>query len=363
MKLRRAIVTMAATSVIAPLALLSAPAAFATESPSPATSETSGTTTPGDAASPSDEQTTPSDGQSTPSDDASTPTDEESTPTAAPSTPTHDESSAGSETTSPAPSPSPSTSTSAPTDEATDPEAPEVPACEEIDADYAGAKVSADIKGLPGKIVAGDGYHPFELVVTNESKTDVKEVAFYAEVENYEFEDESKFLSSYVDLEFKNPETGAWDRVGNDEWAGDFFYFMEKLKAKATQTVDMRLSVDANAPTGEAYSFAFGAYLDNVDGQECFAEGWSQYDFQILASGSGNPDPGTAKPSDKGDDKGGKVSVKKPQGDVSELPTGSLAETGSSSALPTVGLIGGLAVVVGGGAMYLVRRRKAGAQA
>ncbi|MFC9785770.1 LAETG motif-containing sortase-dependent surface protein [Streptomyces rochei] len=361
MKLRRAIVTMAATSVIAPLALLSAPAAFATESPAPAASETTGTgtTAPDDQTSPTDEETTPSDGQSTPSDAESTPTDEESTPTDTPSSPTDGESTPGSETTSPAPSPS----TSAPTDEPTEPETPEVPACEEIDADYAGAKVSADIKGLPGKIVAGDGYHPFELVVTNESKTDVKEVAFYAEVENYEFEDESKFLSSYVDLEFKNPETGKWDRVGSDEWAGDYFYFMEKLKAKATQTVDMRLSVDAKAPTGDAYSFAFGAYLDNVDGQECIAAGWSQYDFQILASGSGNPDPGTAKPSDKGDDKDGKISVKKPQGDVSKLPSGSLAETGSSSALPTIGLVGGLAVVVGGGAMFVVRRRKAGVQA
>ncbi|MDQ0385844.1 LAETG motif-containing sortase-dependent surface protein [Streptomyces mutabilis] len=361
MKLRRAIVTMAATSVIAPLALLSAPAAFATESPSPAASETSGTgtTAPDDQASPTDGETSPTDGQSTPSDAESTPTDEESTPTDAPSTPTDGESTPGSGTTEPAPSPS----TSAPTDEPTEPELPEVPVCEEIDADYAGAKVSADIKGLPGKIVAGDGYHPFELVVTNESKTDVKEVAFYAEVENYEFEDESKFLSSYVDLEFKNPETGAWDRVGDDDWAGDYFFFMEKLKAKATQTVDMRLSVDAKAPAGDAYSFAFGAYLDDIDGQECIAAGWSQYDFQILASGSGNPNPGTAKPSDKGDDKDGKISVKQPQGDVSKLPTGSLAETGSSSALPTIGLVGGLAVVVGAGAVFVVRRRKAGAQA
>ncbi|MDN3252319.1 LAETG motif-containing sortase-dependent surface protein [Streptomyces sp. MA25(2023)] len=361
MKLRRAIVTMAATSVIAPLALLSAPAAFATESPSPAASETSGTgtTAPDDQASPTDGETSPTDGQSTPSDAESTPTDEESTPTDAPSTPTDGESTPGSGTTEPAPSPS----TSAPTDEPTEPELPEVPVCEEMDADYAGAKVSADIKGLPGKIVAGDGYHPFELVVTNESKTDVKEVAFYAEVENYEFEDESKFLSSYVDLEFKNPETGAWDRVGDDDWAGDYFFFMEKLKAKATQTVDMRLSVDAKAPAGDAYSFAFGAYLDDIDGQECIAAGWSQYDFQILASGSGNPNPGTAKPSDKGDDKDGKISVKQPQGDVSKLPTGSLAETGSSSALPTIGLVGGLAVVVGAGAVFVVRRRKAGAQA
>ncbi|MGC9495417.1 LAETG motif-containing sortase-dependent surface protein [Streptomyces sp. WG7] len=365
MKLRRAIVTMAATSVIAPLALLSAPAAFATESPSPAASSSSGTdTSSGDQndssdgkTTPTDGQSTPSDGQSTPSDDQSTPSDDQSTPSDDASTPSDDESTpGGSGTTDPAPS------TSAPTDEPTEPEEPEVPFCEELDSEYSAAKVSADIKGLPGKIVAGDGHHAFQLVVTNESKTDVKEVAFYAEVENYEFEDESKFLSSYVDLEFKNPETGAWDRIGSDEWAGDYFFFVEKLKAKASKTVDLRLSIDAKAPAGEAYSFAFGAYLDNVEGQECIAAGWAEYPFQVLKPGSSNPAPGTATPNDKGG-KGDKISVKKPQGNVSQLPTGSLAETGSSSALPMIGLAGGLAVVVGGGAVFMVRRRKAGVEA
>lgn len=356
MKLRRAIVTMAATSVIAPLALLSAPAAFATENPAPSASASSETDTSSDDQNsssdgdtkPSDEQSTPSGEQSTPSDEQSTPSDEQSTPSDEESTP------GGSETTSPAPS------TSAPTDEPEEPD--DVPFCEDIDADYSGAKVSADIKGLPGKIVAGDGRHAFQLTVTNESKTDVKEVAFYAEVENYEFEDEKKFLSSYVDLEFKNPESGAWERIGTDEWAGDYFFFVEKLKAKASKTVDLRLSIDANAPAGDAYSFAFGAYLDDIDGQECIAAGWAQYDFQVLKSGSANPDPGTAGPSDKGS-KDDKISVKKPQGNVSELPTGSLAETGSNSALPMIGLAGGLAVVVGGGAVFVVRRRKAGADA
>ncbi|MFI8949272.1 LAETG motif-containing sortase-dependent surface protein [Streptomyces sp. NPDC053750] len=373
MKLRRAIVTMAATSVIAPLALLSAPAAFATENPAPSASASSetdtssddqdsssdGNTKPSDEQStPAGEQSTPSDEQSTPAGEQSTPSDEQSTPSDEQSTPSDEESTpGGSGTTSPAPS------TSAPTGEPTEPEEPDdVPFCEDIDADYSGAKVSAAIKGLPGKIVAGDGRHAFQLTVTNESKTDVKEVAFYAEVENYEFEDEKKFLSSYVDLEFKNPESGAWERIGTDEWAGDYFFFVEKLKAKASKTVDLRLSIDANAPAGDAYSFAFGAYLDDIDGQECIAAGWAQYDFQVLKSGSANPDPGTAEPSDKGS-KGDKISVKKPQGNVSELPTGSLAETGSNSALPMIGLAGGLAVVVGGGAVFVVRRRKAGIEA
>lgn len=46
----------------------------------------------------------------------------------------------------------------------------------------------------------------------------------------------------------------------------------------------------------------------------------------------------------------------KPQGGSEQLPvTGSLAHTGSSSALPVIGLVGGAAVV---GAMFVVRRRK-----
>ncbi|MET9774130.1 LAETG motif-containing sortase-dependent surface protein [Streptomyces sp. NPDC006367] len=341
----------AATAVIAPLALLAAPAAYAeTQSPSASTSTSTDGKTPEEtqsgtpAASPSASET------STPAASPSATDTETAEPDASQS------STATSTPTSPAPS------TSAPEEE--EPEEPEVPLCEEIDENYDDAKVSATVKGLPGKIVAGDGYHPFELVVTNESKTEVKEIAFYAEVENYEIE-ETKFLSPHVDLEFKNPESGKWERIGNDEWAGDYFYFLEKLKAEASDSIDLRVSIDAKAPAGDAYSFAAGAYLDNVDGQECIATGWGQYDFQVLKPGSGNPAPGTATPSDKNgtDGKGGKPSVKRPQGNVSELPTGSLAETGSSSALPMIGLAGGLAVVVGGGAVFVVRRRKAGAEA
>lgn len=43
--------------------------------------------------------------------------------------------------------------------------------------------------------------------------------------------------------------------------------------------------------------------------------------------------------------------------------SGSLAETGSSSALPMIGLVGGVAVVAGAGAVFVVRRRKTGADA
>ena len=58
---------------------------------------------------------------------------------------------------------------------------------------------------------------------------------------------------------------------------------------------------------------------------------------------------------------GGKIPVPttKPAGDTAEV-TGNLAETGSSSSTPAIALAGGAAVVLGAGAMFVVRRRRNG---
>lgn len=335
MKLRRALATAATTAVLAPLALLSAPAAFAEETSTP--SGTPSASAPG-ATPESTPETTP---ESTPPTTTSEP---EATPSTSAPLPQ-----VGGTTTAESRTP---TSTPSQSSEA-DPADPDIPFCEELNEDYGDAKVSAQVKGLPGKIVAGSGRHSFQLIVTNDSDVDISGVAFYAEIENYE-PDEEKFLSPYVDLEFKNPEDGKWTRIGDDEWAGDYFSYVDELKAKASEKFDLRVSIDAKAPAGDAWSFGSGAYLDKVDDQDCIAQGWAQYDFEVLKAGSDNPDPGEAGPGDKD----GKDSVKKPQGDVSELPTGNLAETGSSSALPMIALVGGIAVVAGAGAVFLVRRRK-----
>ena len=344
MTLRRAMGVAAATAVLAPLALLSAPTAFADD---PTTTSAGPSDTPSDTASaaPTDTVSAAPTDTGVPTGTAPAPTDPTSSTTAPSGTP--------SQSTTPEP-PEPSESA----DPSEDPTDPDVPFCEDVDKDYAGAKVSAAIKGLPGKIVAGDGFHAFELTVTNDAKTTVEDVAFYAEVENYEV-DEAKFLSPYVDLQFKHPESGSWDRIGTDARAGAYVFYADKLKAGQSRTVDLRVAISSKAPAGDAYSFGSGAYLDSVDGQDCIAEGWAQYDFEVLKAGSANPAPGSATPGDNG----GKASVKKPQGEISDLPTGNLADTGSSSALPVIGLVGGVAVVAGAGAVFAVRRRKAGPNA
>ena len=335
MKLRRVLTAVAATAVIAPVALLSAPAAFAEES-----SSTSPTATASDTTS-----ATPTDTVSATPSDTTVPTNTSSD--TASSTPTGTPTSAGASATGSA--------SSTPSASAEPSEEPDYPYCDEVDEDFDDVKVTADIKGLPGKIVAGDGFHSFQLVVTNDSSAGLRDVTFYAEVENYEFEDESKFLSPYIDLEFKNPDSGSWERIGDDYLAGDDFYSLDTLAAKAGQTIDLRLGIDADAPTGDAYSFGSGAYLDNVDGQECLAEGWAAYDFEVLKAGSENTDPGSATHSDT---KGGGKSA---QGGYAADSTGNLADTGSNSALPVIGLMSGVAVMAGAGVVVAARRRRAGA--
>lgn len=347
MKLRRVMAAAAATAVIAPLALLSAPYAFADESPSATPSETTVTETPSQSSSDT--------ASATPSDSAPADTGLASK---VPSSNSASPGTSASASTSESASPSPSLSASVSAEPSGKPPNPDAPFCEDLDEDYDNAQVSAAITGLPGKIVAGDGFHNFELAVTNDSKADIKDVAFYAEIENYEI-DEAKYLSPYVDLEFKNPETGAWDRIGDDDWSGDYFFYVAKLKAEASESVDLRISISKQAPAGNAYSFGSGAYIDKVDGQDCMAEGWTEFDFRVLKAGASNTDPGTATPSDNSP----KDPVHKPQGDVTDLPTGNLADTGSSSALPMIGLVGGVAVVVGAGAVFAMRRRKAGTEA
>jgi hypothetical protein len=240
---------------------------------------------------------------------------------------------------------------------------PAVPYCDELEQGPADVKVVASVKGLPGRIVAGSGIHPFQLVVTNTSDTDLSGVAFYAEIENYA-PVKAKSLGPHVDLEFKNPENGIWITIGDATLAGDFFFFMQELKGKESEKIDLRLSIDSGAPAGDAYSFASGAYLDRVGEQDCVAEGWAQYDFQVLGAGSGRPAPIEAERGTK------KGTVERPQGDLSGLPTdreggtdpsgppaSRLADSGAGSAVWVVGVSGGVAAVAGITALAVMRRR------
>lgn len=336
MKLRCAMAAAAATAVIAPVALLAAPAAYATgdtptsQPPSSSAAETAPESTP---------STDPAPSQST-SETAPPPSDSSSSsPSSSPSTSAPE---------SPAPSTStpasPSPSTSAPEESETP--APEPSVCEDT-------KVDVNITGLPGKIAAGSGWHKFSLKVANNSGSTLQNLEYLAGA-SADRNGEELFESKKVSLQAWNPDDKIWEDLNEFGYAVGYIGYTDELAPDYEVDIPMRINVRSDAPVGAGFTLGATIYGD-ADG-ECTGFGDIAYKFQIVAAGT---DTEGTKPTE-----GGKapVAVEKPAANTPEV-TGSLAETGSSSALPMIGLVGGLAVVVGGGAVFAVRRRKAGAEA
>ncbi|MCF2436026.1 LPXTG cell wall anchor domain-containing protein [Streptomyces thinghirensis] len=249
---------------------------------------------------------------------------------------------------SPAPSTSapasPSPSTSAPEESETP--APEPSVCEDT-------KVDVNITGLPGKIAAGSGWHKFSLNVANNSGSTLQNLEYLAGA-SADRNGEELFESKKVSLQAWNPDDKIWEDLNEFGYAVGYIGYTDELAPDYEVDTPMRINVRSDAPVGAGFTLGATIYGD-ADG-ECTGFGDIAYKFQIVAAGT---DTEGTKPTE-----GGKapVAVEKPAANTPEV-TGSLAETGSSSALPMIGLVGGLAVVVGGGAVFAVRRRKAGAEA
>nr|WSX22386.1 LPXTG cell wall anchor domain-containing protein [Streptomyces tubercidicus] len=357
MKLRRALTAAAATAVIAPAALLAAPAAYATgpetepgasAEPTPGTpgpEQTDAPTTQPETPDASDENatddTTP--GDTTPGDDTK-PGEEtgggDGTGPTTPATPGGG--------IKPGDSPKPSTSAK--------PTEPGEPGDEdECTVDDAAIKVT--VAHLPSKLVAGGGWQGFSVQLANTTDQTLDEVypVIYAVPTG-----DIDHPKSQLDLEYQNPDTGKWTSF--DEWTDGEYFGWFQLDAHQTAELKMRIRADKGATPGDGFALVAGDY-QNQDGS-C---GWSEeqwYDFTILSAGSNPGEIPPAKPGRPGNKPGtqggGKpVSTGKPKDGMDKLPvTGNLAETGASSALPTLGLAGGVAMVVGAGAIFAVRRRK-----
>ncbi|MEU9039176.1 LAETG motif-containing sortase-dependent surface protein [Streptomyces sp. NPDC048352] len=225
------------------------------------------------------------------------------------------------------------------------------------------------LRGLPGKIVAGSGWHEFTYRVSNVSKTTVMEtdVSLWLGTADPKLHDVAQLA---VSVEWFNPAVGQWKPIegeGAGVFDNDGFATARKLKPGEYADARMRIRIGDKAAPGTGYFFTLG-HSYGEDGQ-CGFDGISQFDFTVLGPGTkpgsvedakGRPaKPGTPGLPDTFGDAGHKPA---PQGGRAELPvTGRLAQTGSSSALPTVAALGGAAVAAGAGAVFLARRRKASA--
>jgi LPXTG-motif cell wall-anchored protein len=163
-----------------------------------------------------------------------------------------------------------------------------------------------------------------------------------------------KDYSGRITVQVFDKATGQWNTLANTAGEGGTFAAFS-LDAGQSVSYQLRLSVDGKVP--EALGIT-GGLAEYADAEGCWLaddpNGWI-YFFDILAAGSEAGKPNDAKPQT-----GGMAELD----DVNDVKvTGSLAETGSNSALPMIGLVGGAAVVAGAGAVFVVRRRKAGAEA
>ncbi|MEV6178932.1 LAETG motif-containing sortase-dependent surface protein [Streptomyces sp. NPDC052015] len=335
MKLRRAMVTMAATAVIAPLALMSAPAAFAEETGSPTASASESQT--GDASPSASDTTEASPSESDTTSPSASESQDQDTPDSSPSG-----SASGSASSSPSDEPS-DFPDDCPVDE------------DGVDVD---SQLDMSVSGLPGKIVAGSGWHNFKLTAANRGDKSLGTVHWLAVVDNDSLsDDERDWLSTYAKVEYYNPKTKAWESIA--DVIGNGFYFGEtELGPKQTVDIKLRVDITSKAPAGDGFTLGLGGYLDSE--KNCVHNSYALYEFTVLKPGSKNDDPGEAKPGNGEAPESGK----QPQGGADEIPaTGSLAETGSDSALPMIGLVGGITVVAGAGVVFAVRRRSTGAHA
>ncbi|MFI0716861.1 LAETG motif-containing sortase-dependent surface protein [Streptomyces inhibens] len=184
-----------------------------------------------------------------------------------------------------------------------------------------------------------------------------------------------------VTVPWYNPATGKWKPIEGDGAKfqnSDDFTTVKRLEPGEHADARMRIKIDKKAKAGSGYFFTIG-HSYGEDGT-CGFDKISQFDFKVLSAGSkpgkvedakGKPGkPG--KPGEQGTPNrpgtpggtGGAGNKPAAHGTHDAVPgTGKLATTGSSSALPTVAAIGGAAVVAGAGAVFVVRRRRAGSGA
>jgi len=332
MKLRRAIAVAAATAALSPLTLLSAPAAFAEDS----------------SASPSPSGSASETASSSPSADAS-PSDAgkpaEGTPSASVSgTPSGTPSNTASGTPTGKPSGTPSTSASG------TPSAPaDVDYCE-FD-DESGPEGGIDenltsgLTGVPSKVVAGSGWKNVTFKVSNIGDETIKNIKPMLGVAAFSKEAD---YSSKVTLQVLQKSTNTWTTLADSSGDGATLSAID-LAGGQSVSYKLRFSVSGSVPASFGIVGGIATYSDSEGCWVSDDPNLFEYNFQVLAAGSHAGKPSDAKPQTGG---------AKPVNLTDVDATGTLAETGAGSALPMIGLVGGAAVVVGAGAVFLVRRRK-----
>ncbi|WP_411082733.1 peptidase [Streptomyces sp. cmx-18-6] len=211
------------------------------------------------------------------------------------------------------------------------------------------------VSGFPSTVAAGTST-TFSVRVSNGTDKDMEQVLTYASATAFDtdtFEDITEFLR----LKWSTEASPKWKNVDGDLYVDA----IGALKRGEKADVKLRLDVDAAAPAGQGLTLIAGDYF-NEDGCGITPEAAvNGFDIKAAAKPSKPKPTPTPVPSTPGN------SVVTPQSSGSGIPAnttnGTLAATGSSDATSQMALTSGAAVLLGTGAMFLARRRRAGSDA
>ncbi|WP_416518872.1 LAETG motif-containing sortase-dependent surface protein [Streptomyces achromogenes] len=220
-------------------------------------------------------------------------------------------------------------------------------------------QVRVAVHGLPTQLAADGPWSPFSMTLTNTTGKTLNEVKPYLEVTSAA---DVGWPEEELKTEYHDPKSGRW-KAYDGQGPGRLFDTMT-VAPHSTLTFQLRTHAVKNAKPAAGYLFAAADYRNRDGSCGSSKEGW--YDFTILPVGAKPTQSPTAKPSDPGGTASPGQSATPGGGTGGSASTGgpgpqggNLAETGSSSALPAIGLAAGAAVVAGAGAVLVVRRRKA----
>jgi LPXTG-motif cell wall-anchored protein len=226
------------------------------------------------------------------------------------------------------------TATSSPKPPASEPTAsPDGPLATDVDKVKVGVP-AVDLRGLDGDVVAGGQAKKFTAVLCNPTDSAYDNVAlglFFGRLDDV--------TGTEKDLTLDHLVKGTWSPVelkavteDDESLLATIFVDGEgngvALPARAEVPNELRITAGKAAKLGAWGSVGVAELLDSdVEG------GFDRADFRVVAPGSA-PSPTPAQPAPVPDD---------------------LAETGGNV---TVGLVGACLLVLGGGAVYLTRRRR-----
>lgn len=194
-------------------------------------------------------------------------------------------------------------------------------------------------EGLPAKITAGTTVD-FTVTVTNgtdRTLDDINPFVFFHATTG----DDYDIVDEHFTLQWAPDGSTEWKNVAEGTYAGS----VGPLKPGAAEDVELRLTVDAEAPAGDGIAYIAADY-DNEDGS-CGGNDMTEYDFDLLAAAGPAPTPSPTGGTTT------QTTTVTPQGGTN----GTLAATGSSSALPQLTAAAATAVALGAGAVLVARRR------